>query len=94
MFIAPSADHVPPILVHFVGRCRSLHRNVILLTVRTETIAHVPAGERYQITDLGDGFWRLVLHFGYMELRVWARRSAPSSSVSIFRWTSKTLLTM
>lgn len=67
VFIASSPDHVPPILVHFVGRCRSLHRDVILLTVRTETTANVAAGERYQITDLGDGFWRVVLHFGYME---------------------------
>lgn len=67
VFIASSPDHVPPILVHFVGRCRSLHRDVILLTVRTETTANVAASERYQITDLGDGFWRVVLHFGYME---------------------------
>jgi len=67
VFIAPSPDHVPPILFHFVERCRSLHENVLLLTVRTEVIPKVPAGERYEITDLGDGFWRVVLHFGYME---------------------------
>jgi KUP system potassium uptake protein len=67
VFIAPSADHIPPILVHFVERCRSLHESVILLTVRTEVIPKVPANERYEIRDLGDGFWRLVLHFGYME---------------------------
>ena len=67
MFIAPSADHIPPILVHFVERCRSLHESVILLTVRTEVIPKIPQEERYEITYLGDGFWRLVLHFGYME---------------------------
>ncbi len=67
VFIAPSPDHIPPILVHFVERCRSLHETVILLTVCTEVIPKLPADEKYQITNLGDGFWRIVLHFGYME---------------------------
>jgi KUP system potassium uptake protein len=67
VFIASSPDHVPPILVHFVERCRSLHTSVVLLTVRTEDCARMPLDERYQITDLGDGFWRVMLHFGYME---------------------------
>jgi len=67
VFIAPSPDHIPPILVHFVERCRSLHETVLLLTVRTEVIPKVPPPERYEIDDLGDGFWRVVLHFGYME---------------------------
>ena len=67
VFIASSPDHVPPILVHFVKRCRSLHESVILLTVRTEVYAHVPPDKQYETSDLGDGFWTVVLHFGYME---------------------------
>ncbi len=67
VFIASSPDHVPPILVHFVERCRSLHESVILLTVRTEVIPRVAEDERYEISDLGDGFWRVMLHFGYIE---------------------------
>jgi KUP system potassium uptake protein len=67
VFIASSPDHVPPILVHFVQRCRSLQENVLLLTVRTETYAHVPPEAQYEITNLGDGFWTVVLRFGYME---------------------------
>ncbi|MBV8809068.1 MAG: KUP/HAK/KT family potassium transporter [Acidobacteriaceae bacterium] len=67
VFVAPSPDHIPPILVHFVERCRSLHENVILLTVRTEVIPKVPLNDSYKLIDLGDGFWRLTLHFGYME---------------------------
>jgi KUP system potassium uptake protein len=67
VFIASSPDHVPPILVHFVERCQSLHENVLLLTVCTEVVPKVAPTERYGITDLGDGFWRVVLHFGYIE---------------------------
>ncbi len=67
VFVASSPDHVPPILVHFVERCQSLHENVLLLTVCTEVIPKVSPAERYEASDLGDGFWRVVLHFGYME---------------------------
>jgi KUP system potassium uptake protein len=67
VFIASSADHVPPILVHFVERCRSLHENVILLTVTTEDRAKIDASERYSIQELGDGFWQVGLYFGFME---------------------------
>jgi KUP system potassium uptake protein len=67
VFIASSVDHVPPILVHFVERCRSLNQNVILLTVITEDRAEIAAAERYEIQDLGDGFWQIGLHFGFME---------------------------
>ncbi len=67
VFIASSPDHVPPILVHFVKRCRSLQEHVLLLTVRTETYARVPLDKQYELTDLGDGFWNVLLHFGYME---------------------------
>ncbi len=67
VFIAPSPVHVPPILVHFVERCRSLHEQVILLTVCTEVIPKVSPAERHEISELGDGFWRIVLRFGYME---------------------------
>ena len=68
VFIASSVDHVPPILVHFfVERCRSLNQNVILLTVITECQPRIAAAERYKIQYLGDGFWQIGLHFGFME---------------------------
>ncbi len=67
IFIGSSPDHVPPILIHFVERCRSLHETVLLLTVQIAGSAIVPADKRYELTDLGDGFLRVVLHFGYID---------------------------
>ncbi|GAC1648153.1 MAG: potassium transporter Kup [Acidobacteriaceae bacterium] len=67
VFFASSVDHAPPILMHFVQRCRSLSENVILLSVITEQSAKLSNEQRYQIEDLGDGFWKVVLHFGFME---------------------------
>jgi KUP system potassium uptake protein len=67
VFLAPSPDHVPPILVHHVERSRSLHETVVLLTVQKASIPVVPPESRYQFSELGDGFYRLIVAFGYME---------------------------
>jgi KUP system potassium uptake protein len=67
VFLAPSPDHVPPILVHHVERSRSLHEVVVLLTVQKAAIPVVPAESRYQFSELGDGFYKMIVSFGYME---------------------------
>jgi KUP system potassium uptake protein len=67
VFISPSAEHVPPILVHHVERSRSLHETVILLTVHEAAVPVVPEQSRSRFSALGDGFYRLVISFGYME---------------------------
>ncbi|SRR5579883_1241746 len=67
IFLAPSADHVPPVLVHHVERSRSLHQTVVLLTVQELPIPEAPAEARYRLTELGDGFYKLIICFGYME---------------------------
>ncbi len=50
-----------------VERSRTLHEAVVLLTVQKTTTPVVPAQSRYEFADLGDGFYRLVVSFGYME---------------------------
>jgi KUP system potassium uptake protein len=67
VFLSPSAEHVPPILVHHVERSRSLHETVILLTVEQAAVPIVPERSRARMSAHGDGFHRLVISFGYME---------------------------
>jgi KUP system potassium uptake protein len=67
VFLSPSADHVPPVLVHHVERTRSLHETVILLTVHQATVAVVSEKCRSTFCALDDGFYRLVVSFGFME---------------------------
>jgi KUP system potassium uptake protein len=67
VFLSPSPDHIPPILVHHVERSKSLHESVVLLHVEKANVPVVAPESRYRITDLGDGFHRLVIAFGYME---------------------------
>jgi KUP system potassium uptake protein len=68
VFLAPSANHVPPILVHHVERTRSLHETVVLLTVLKTSTPVVMAESRYEWTSLNAGFYKLVVSFGYMEV--------------------------
>jgi KUP system potassium uptake protein len=67
VFLAPSPDHVPPILVHHVARSRTLHESVVLLTVQKASIPVVSSESRYDFAGLGDGFYKLIVSFGYME---------------------------
>jgi KUP system potassium uptake protein len=67
VFLSPSADHVPPVLVHHVQRSRSLHETVFLVTVQQAAAPIVPEQSRAQFSALGEGFYRLVVSFGYME---------------------------
>src|SRR6516165_8027216 len=60
VFIAPSPDHIPPVLVHHVERSRSLHETVILLTVRELPAPEVATGSRHHLAALGDGFYKLI----------------------------------
>jgi len=67
IFLAPAADHVPPILVHCAERTRSLHQTVVMLTVEEAATPVVPEESRYRVVALGEGFYRLIVAFGYME---------------------------
>lgn len=67
VFFSPSAEYVPPVLVHYAARSRSLHETVVLLTVEHPPVPVVAGDARWRLTPLGDGFHRLVVSFGYME---------------------------
>src|SRR5580692_8237882 len=67
VFLAPDADHVPPVLMHHIERSRALHETVVLLTVKEETFPVVPEDSRFKVEDLGGGFYKLSISFGYME---------------------------
>jgi KUP system potassium uptake protein len=40
---------------------------VLILTVKVEEVPHVPAVNRIEIEEAGHGFYRIILHYGFME---------------------------
>jgi KUP system potassium uptake protein len=69
VFMTSSIEHAPPVMVHLVRRTGSLHERVFVVTVQNESRPHVPPAERFELTALRPGFWRLVVRYGFMEDR-------------------------
>ncbi|APG62921.1 potassium transporter Kup [Sphingorhabdus lutea] len=67
IFMASSPDGVPSALLHNIKHNKVLHERVVILTVQILDIPHVRPKERALVTDLGDGFFRIVLRYGFMQ---------------------------
>ena len=67
VFMTSRTDMVPAALVRHVERSRSLHETVILATVRTAGQPTVPVEKRYTVERRNDGYYQLVIDFGFME---------------------------
>ncbi len=58
----------PLSLVHNLKHNKVLHEQVVLLTVRTEEVPYLfNTKDRVALENLGEGFWRAQVHFGFME---------------------------
>ncbi len=67
VFLTARPDAVPHALLHNLLHNQVLHSQVVLLTVVSEDRPRVPAHERFEVEDHGDGFFRVLLHFGFMD---------------------------
>jgi KUP system potassium uptake protein len=67
VFLSASANNVPAALLHNLKHNQVLHQRVILLNVKVEEVPHVPSEKRVEIHDAGQGFYRVILHYGFME---------------------------
>ena len=63
----PRGGATPPILAHHLRHNQVLHERVVILTVQVEEVPQVPAAERAEVEDAGNGFFRIVLRYGFME---------------------------
>ena len=67
IFMTSNLQGTPPTLLHNLHHNKVLHERVILLTVVTNDVPHVPPEQRSQVEPLGQGFYRLTLRYGFME---------------------------
>ncbi|WP_439587103.1 potassium transporter Kup [Hydrogenophaga sp.] len=66
--VYPVADPatVPQALLHNLKHNEVLHERNVILTVVFHEVPWVSMDERVQVEPLGHGFWRVTLHFGFM----------------------------
>jgi KUP system potassium uptake protein len=62
-----NAALVPQALLHNLKHYQVLHERNLILTVHYEERPWVDASERVTVHELGNSFWRVTLHFGFME---------------------------
>jgi len=67
IFLTSALDIAPPVLLHHLKHNKVLHQRVLLLSIVTEEVPQVAGEERLEWRDLGEGFWRVVGHYGFME---------------------------
>ena len=67
VFMAGDPEGVPSALMHNLKHNQVLHERVVFLTVVTRNIPWVPQSDRVRIEQLGQGFYRLMVYFGFME---------------------------
>ncbi len=67
VYMTSNPAGTPPALVQNVEHNKVLHEQVILLTVETAKSPYVPAARSLRMEKLGEGFFRVVSRFGFME---------------------------
>ena len=67
VFMVGSPKGTPIALLHHVKANRCLHQHVVLLSIVTEDVPTVPDPSRLILSEIGEGVWRAVGHYGYME---------------------------
>jgi KUP system potassium uptake protein len=67
VFLSASADVVPPALLHNLKHNQVLHERILILHVKVEEVPHVTPENRAEVHEAGAGFYRVILHYGFMQ---------------------------
>ena len=67
IFMASTATGVPSALLHNIKHNKVLHERIVVLTVAIQDVPLVDDANRCEMKDLGQGFYRLTLKYGFLE---------------------------
>jgi len=67
VFMTSDSEGAPPVLLHHLKHNKVLHEKVMLMSVHTEEIPQVADRERVRCSELGEGFYQVRVHYGFME---------------------------
>lgn len=67
IFMNSGSSGTPSALLHNIKHNKVLHERVVVLTVSIGDIPYVDQGDRVEVKDYGDGFYRVILRYGFME---------------------------
>ena len=67
VFMTAQPRGTPPALAHNLRYNKVLHEHVVTLMVTTMPVPHVPPDERATVRAFGQGFFDVVVRYGFME---------------------------
>ena len=67
VYMTGDPEKVPTALLHNLKHNKILHERVVFLTVLTEPVPRVPGNDRVQVEGLADGFYRVVVRYGFSQ---------------------------
>jgi KUP system potassium uptake protein len=67
VFLTSAPGGAPPVLLHHLKHNKVLHEKVMLLSVMGHEVPQVPESDRVRCRDLGEGFYEVMAHYGFME---------------------------
>jgi KUP system potassium uptake protein len=67
IFMASTEKGVPSALLHNIKHNKVLHERVVILTVAIQDVPYVDEEDRFTVKELGNGFYRLIMRFGFLE---------------------------
>jgi KUP system potassium uptake protein len=67
VFLTPDIGGAPPVLLHHLKHNKVLHEKVMLMSVVTEEIPTADEEDRVECKELGQGFYKVTAHYGFME---------------------------
>jgi len=67
VFMTAQPKGTPPALAHNLRYNKVLHEHVVILTVTTAPVPHVPVEEQIAVEDLGHGLFNMKVQYGFMQ---------------------------
>lgn len=67
VFMTSNPDRIPAALLHNLKHNKVIHKRVVITTILTTEHPRVSFEERLSLQDMGKGFYRLVIRYGFME---------------------------
>jgi KUP system potassium uptake protein len=68
IFLTRLATTTPFLIVEHVAQMKALYETAIALTVKFEDIPRVAPRDRIELAKLADGFWHIIVHFGFVQV--------------------------
>jgi KUP system potassium uptake protein len=67
IFMNSGSSGTPSALLHNIKHNKVLHDRIVVLTVAIADVPYVDEVDRTEVVSMGDGFYRVVVRYGFME---------------------------